>query len=157
IAGNAILALAGDVAGEHAPGLWARHLGALRPGANPVEQSYPDPLPRRGLHLTIVDKPERTQSQILIGQAAPSWNHPDFYPLHVALTAFGGTFTSKLVEEVRVKRGLSYGASARLWRGRGKRALVMHVFPSLEQTAETLVLVLGLYRQLAETGLGAAD
>ena len=34
-------------------------------------------------------------------------------PLMVANTAFGGTFTSRLMQEVRAKRGWSYGAYAR--------------------------------------------
>src|SRR5262249_31216397 len=51
------------------------------------------------------------------------------------------------------KRGLSYGASARLGQGRGARAIVAHVFPSLTQTPETLELVLRLYREWAEEGL----
>jgi zinc protease len=62
-------------------------------------------------------------------------------------------FTARLMDEVRVKRGLSYGASARLGGGRGQRGLSVHVFPSMEQTGETLELVLRLYREWAEQGL----
>jgi zinc protease len=112
---------------------------------------------RQGLRFTIVDKPERTQSQILMGQPAPRWHDADFVPLQVATTAFGGTFTARLMDEVRSKRGLSYGASARLGQGRGAKALVSHVFPSLEQTAETLTLVLGLWRDWVEEGVTEAE
>jgi zinc protease len=61
------------------------------------------------------------------------------------------------MNEVRSKRGLSYGASARLGQGRGKRSLVVHVFPSLEQTAETLDLVLRLHRELIASGITAEE
>jgi zinc protease len=108
---------------------------------------------RRGLRLTLVDKPERTQSQILLGQPAPAWGDPEFLALQVGTTAFGGTFTARLMNEVRSKRGLSYGASARVGQGRGPRSLITHVFPSLEQTRETLELVLALYRDWAKDGL----
>ena len=108
---------------------------------------------RTGLRLTLVDKPERTQSQILMGQPAPRWQHPDFLALQVATTAFGGTFTARLMNEVRSKRGLSYGASARVGQGRGAKALVVHVFPSLEQTPETLALVLGLWKTWVTDGV----
>ncbi|MGZ3405221.1 MAG: M16 family metallopeptidase, partial [Polyangia bacterium] len=93
------------------------------------------------------------QSQILMGQPAPRWHDPDFLALQVATTAFGGTFTARLMDEVRSKRGLSYGASARVGQGRGAKALVAHVFPSLEQTAETLELVLRLWREWVEAGV----
>jgi zinc protease len=71
----------------------------------------------------------------------------------VATTAFGGTFTARLMDEVRSKRGLSYGASARVGQGRGAKALVAHVFPSLEQTPETLALVLKLWRDWVDDGV----
>ncbi len=112
---------------------------------------------RQGRRLTVVDKPERTQSQILMGQPAPRWHEPDFLPLQVATTAFGGTFTARLMDEVRSKRGLSYGASARLGQGRGAQALLAHVFPSLEQTPETLELVLRLWREWVEDGVTEAE
>ena len=64
---------------------------------------------RQGRKVLIVDKPERTQSQILIGQLAPLRKDPSWLPLHVSTMAFGGTFTARLMDEVRAKRGLSYG------------------------------------------------
>jgi zinc protease len=82
---------------------------------------------------------------------------PDFLALQVATTAFGGTFTARLMDEVRSKRGLSYGASARLSQGRGPKALVAHVFPSLEQTPETLELVLRLWREWVDEGVTDAE
>ncbi len=84
---------------------------------------------------------------------SPCWWEDDWLPLRVAATAFDGTFTARLMDEVRVKRGLSYGASARTGAGRGRPSLYIHVFPSAQQTAETIELVLGLYRQWALEGL----
>lgn len=102
--------------------------------------------PMVGPQLLVIDKPERTQSQILLGHLAPRWTHPHWLPLYVATTALGGTFTARLMEEVRVKRGLSYGASASLGIGKEMRSLSMHVFPSAAQTAETLDLVIQVYK-----------
>jgi zinc protease len=93
----------------------------------------------------------------LWGQPAPRWHDPDFLALQVATTVFGGTFTARLMEEVRSKRGLSYGASARVGQGRGAKSLVAHVFPSLEQTPETLELVLDLWRSWVTEGVTDAE
>jgi zinc protease len=150
--GNVVFGVAGAVEADAAHAALMRHFAALADGPSPARPT-PDPPRRSGQRLTIVDKPERTQSQILIGQPAPRWGSPDFPALQVATTAFGGTFTARLMQEVRAKRGLSYGASARVGQARGKKALVVHVFPSLEQTAETLALVLRLYHEWAEAGL----
>ena len=73
-----------------------------------------DPSPSRrrgpGRHLVFVDKPDRTQTQILIGGLGTSAHDADHVPLIVANAVFGGTFTSRLMQEVRSKRGWSYGA-----------------------------------------------
>src|SRR6185369_12095507 len=90
-------------------------------------------------------------------QPAPKWVDAEFLSLQVATTAFGGTFTARLMNEVRSKRGLSYGASARVGQGRSSKALIVHVFPSLEQTPETLELVLRLIREWSQEGLSADE
>jgi zinc protease len=155
---NLVFGVAGDVAQAEVAATIARHFGALPAEAAGAPAARPEVPRRRGLRLLIVDKPERTQSQILLGQpGGPRWGEPDFVALQVATTAFGGTFTARLMEEVRSKRGLSYGASARVGQGRGKKGLLAHVFPSLEQTPETLELVLGLWRAWISDGVTAAE
>lgn len=154
--GNLLFGFAGDLDRGKAEELVERHFGAL-PEGTAIAGPRPDPPAPHGLKLTLVDKPDRTQSQILFGQPAPRWGTPDFSALKVATCAFGGTFTARLMNEVRSKRGLSYGASARLSGGRGRRALVMHVFPALSQTVETLELVLRLYREWVEGGITAEE
>jgi zinc protease len=155
--GQMIVGFAGDLSAPQAEEAVARHFSTLPGSARAPLVRYPDPPVRGGMRLTLVDKPERTQSQILYGQPAPQWGTPDFYALQVATCAYGGTFTARLMNEVRSKRGLSYGASARLAQGRGRRALVMHVFPSLEQTPETLELVLGLHADWVSNGITADE
>jgi zinc protease len=152
VGGNVVFGVAGDVSRAEAESLSVRHFAAVPDGAA-TATARPAPPLRQGQRLLLVDKPERTQSQILMGQPAPRWHDPDFFPLQVATLAFGGTFTARLMNEVRSKRGLSYGASARLNKARGARSLLVHVFPSLEQTPETVELVLRLYREWAEGGV----
>lgn len=150
--GNLVVGAAGDLTMDELLSIYDRHLGGIPAGPR-RDAPVPEPRPIEGTRLTLVDKPERTQSQILIGQFAPRWHDPAWLPMRVAATAFGGTFTARLMDEVRVKRGLSYGASCRTGAGRGRPMLHVHVFPSAEQTAETLELVLSLYTQWAREGL----
>jgi zinc protease len=53
------------------------------------------------------------QAHVLIGQPGYKRSDPDFFPLLVGnYTLGGGGFVSRLTEEVREKRGLSYGVSS---------------------------------------------
>ncbi|MBU2445423.1 MAG: insulinase family protein [Bacteroidetes bacterium] len=65
-----------------------------------------------GRQLIIIDKPDVTQTQIRFGNKGMKVNDKDHYAVQVANTVFGTGFTSRLVEEIRVKRSLSYGASS---------------------------------------------
>lgn len=161
--GNLLFGVAGALTADEAQALLGRHFtgpnsglagGPARdPEFGPVAAATSPGKKSRGIRVVLVDKPARTQSQIYIGQLGPHWRDPSYLPLLVSTTAFGGTFTARLMDEVRVKRGLSYGATARLGTGRGVRGLLAHVMPSAEQTGETLELVLRLYREWAEGGL----
>jgi zinc protease len=62
-----------------------------------------------GKEVVLLDKQDATQTQIRIGGAGIPMNHPDFYALDLAKTIYAGSFTSRLVNEIRVNRGLSYG------------------------------------------------
>ncbi len=68
------------------------------------------PVPR----LIVVDLPGAGQAAIAVGIRGPSRSDPDFYPLAVANAVLGGGQSGYLFQEVRAKRGLSYGANSSL-------------------------------------------
>ena len=71
-----------------------------------------DGFPRKA-KLVIVDKPDRTQTQGSIVQKGTTFNDQALDALQIANFAFGGgTFLSKLMVELRVKRGWTYGAGS---------------------------------------------
>lgn len=156
VTGNVIVGGSGDLTEGELRGLYDRHFAGL-PAGPLREAPVPEPPRREGLRVLLVDKPERTQTQLYLGHPGPRWDEDAWLPFSVAMTAFGGTFTSRLMDEVRVKRGLSYGASARVGSGRGRRTLVVHTFPAAEQTPETLSLLMKLLRDLGERGLSAEE
>jgi zinc protease len=149
---NVLVGFAGDVEEARATELARAVFASLAAGERPSPPGDVAP-PPRGRRTFLVDKPERAQSQIILGHAAPRAADADFLPLHVACTAFGGTFTSRLMREVRVKRGWSYGASFRAARARGGHSLRLRVFPAAEQTPDTLALVIGLCEEVVAQGL----
>ena len=60
---------------------------------------------------TIKIEHPSTQTHILIGQPGMSRDDPDYFPLYVGNHALGGSgLVSRISEEIREKRGLSYSA-----------------------------------------------
>lgn len=62
--------------------------------------------------IYIVDKPEAPQSQIRIGWVGVPRSTSDYAALEVLNTILGGSFTSRLNQNLREEHGYSYGASS---------------------------------------------
>jgi zinc protease len=152
VKGNIVIGIAGDLTPEQAP-IVARRLVSALPDGPPGEDAVPEPTLRTGRRLLVVDKPERTQTQILVGTLGTSPHDDDHVPLVVANAVFGGTFTSRLMREVRSKRGWSYGASARTVVDRRRQAWVMWTFPAAEDAAPCLKLTLALMETWVRDGV----
>ncbi|MBI2711657.1 MAG: insulinase family protein [Bdellovibrio sp.] len=104
--------------------------------------------------VQIVDKPERTQTQISGGQIGITMTHPDYMALYVANHAFGGdSFFATLMTEIRVKRGWSYGASSGFRQGSQPRSWHFHLYPAAKDTPAALALTLELVKNLKNKGL----
>lgn len=149
---NVVLGFAGDVTEDEAKGLAAQILEGLpdTPAPNP---NIPAPDFGDGRRLVFVDKPERTQTQILIGMSGTHPADDDHVALSAATSIFGGTFTSRLVKEVRSKRGWSYGASARLSIERARQGLVLWTFPAAKDAAPCVELELALLDTWVKSGV----
>lgn len=153
---NLVIAVWGDYVPRALERLLERCLGGL-PAGRPPAQPVPEPVLAPGRRIRVVDKPERTQTQIVIGTLGTSPHDRDHVPLIVANTAFGGLFTSRLTKEVRVKRGLSYGASSNFTLSRTRDLWAMHTFPAARDARACIELQLKLYDRWVERGLSARE
>lgn len=111
---GAILAIVGDVDAKKTLKMVKKEMGGWK-GA-PAERTLPRLEERRfpGRKVIVIDKPDATQSQIRIGNIAAGRDTPHYFQLNVANNILGGGFTSRLMKEIRVVRGLSYGARSTL-------------------------------------------
>jgi zinc protease len=153
---NMVIALSGDVDESRAERLAERLTEALPRGAA-REDRTPEPVVKPGRRLVLVDKPERTQTQILIGGLGTHAADPDHFPLAVANTAFGGTFTARLMQEVRAKRGWSYGAYSSLPIDRRRQSFSLWTFPKASDAAPCIELELGMLEAFCAKGLKPAE
>lgn len=149
---NVVIGISGDITLEVGREI-ARGLVAALPLGDSTPDDVPEPTPKPGRRLVIVDKPDRTQAQILVGTLGTSAHDPDHVDLVVANAVFGGTFTSRLMREIRSKRGWSYGASSRTMVDRHRQAWVMWTFPAAEDAAPCLKLALALLETWVSRGV----
>ena len=141
---NMIIAASGDVSLAQLERLIDEYLGSLPKGSK-GDAAISAPTDPQGIKLYLIDKPERTQSQILMGRPGLKAANPDFLAANVATTAFGGTFTAPLMHEVREVRGWSYGAYASLAESRERGAFALSSAPAEGDTAPCVQLMFDLY------------
>lgn len=109
--GNARILVVGDVTVAEARRLVESKFGGW-PGADvPALPATPAPPPSPRT-IYVVDKPEAPQSVIRLGNVGVPRSTPDYYPLQVMNTLLGGSFTSRLNQNLRETHGFTYGASS---------------------------------------------
>jgi zinc protease len=149
---NLIVGAAGAVTADRFLKLVDEHLGGVPAGRAPRERVSP-PRMKRGRRLLIVDKPERTQTQVIIGTLGVRAHERDFFPFVVGNTVFGGTFTARLMNEIRSKRGWSYGTGSRLSKDRQRDLWSMWAFPAAADAPECIALQLEMLEALLDRGI----
>jgi zinc protease len=147
-----IAAVSGDITSDEVQALVVPLIESVPAGAAPVD-STPEPTVGKGRRLVFVDKPARTQTQILIGGKGTFARDPDHVALNVANTIFGGTFTARMMKQIRSERGWSYGASSSLRIERKREAFTMWTFPAATDAAACVALELELLEKLLREGV----
>ncbi len=82
-------------------------MARLPSDAAPALPTLPTPALPSARRTLLVDKPERSQVEVIIGHRAPAFGGADFEALTLVETAFDSTFTSRRIQEIRVKHGWS--------------------------------------------------
>jgi zinc protease len=118
---------------------------AIQLAANLPKGEAPPPLPKV-VDLTagkeIVIPHPASQSHILIGQPGMTRDDPDYFPLLVGNYVLGGGgFDSRLIKEVRQKRGLSYSVYSYFMPLADKGAFQLGLQTRREATEEALKVV----------------
>jgi zinc protease len=109
-AAHAVVAIMGDTTRAQAEAI-AQQLTAQLPSS-----AKPNALPKVVMHIAANEQRishPASQSHILIGVPGMARGDPDFFPLYVGnYTLGGGGFASRLMNEVREKKGLAYSVSS---------------------------------------------
>lgn len=138
---NCILVVCGDISKESLATWIEKYFGSWQ-GTAEVNSSTSEFPQVTGKEVIIYDKADATQTQIRIGGNGLSLGHADQSQLEVARTVYGGSFTSRLMNEIRVNRGLSYGASCRTSRYVPGGLVYVSTFTKNETVGEVIDIIL---------------
>jgi zinc protease len=114
---GATLLLVGDV-DESLHAVVEQVFGGWTGGAVPTARTPAVPA-GSATRIYLIDRPAAAQSEIRIGHAAVARDNPDFFPLQVLNTLLGGSFTSRLNQNLRETHGYTYGAGSSFAMRRG--------------------------------------
>ncbi len=106
--GGAVIAVAGEVNADEFKAKLEKQFAALQ-GAVPAQPPPPAPSVAPGLHPVLIDQ-NVAQASVVLGFGGVERANPDYYKLQVMNHILGGGgLTSRLMREVRSKKGLAYG------------------------------------------------
>jgi zinc protease len=145
---QSLLALAGDITPEEAFAVAAKYFGAW-PKLDVASFAPPAPEAAAGMHIWLIDKPDAVQTQIRVGKLGIRRGDPDYIPVTVMNRIFGGGYNSRLNTEVRVKKGLTYGANSSFAPHRFAGAFAVDTYTRTPATVEATKLVVDLITQMS--------
>jgi predicted Zn-dependent peptidase len=108
---NAVLVIVGDVNAKEVTDKMESAIGKWEKGESPSVR-VTDAKQVDGRTIYLIDKPEAAQSVIRISKVGAKRMTEDYFPLLVMNTILGGSFTSRLNQNLREKNGYSYGAGS---------------------------------------------
>ncbi len=107
---NSHLLVVGDVKPDAILPKLEKAFGGWKNGATPMVPALDAAPQHAAKQIYLIDRPGAAQSQIRIGWIGVPRNTPDYYVLDVLNTVLGGSFTSRLNQNLRERNGYSYGA-----------------------------------------------
>jgi zinc protease len=153
---DAVLVIGGDLASDDAIALAARVLGEWRAPDAPVPAPPEGTMPAPRVRVVVVDKPDAGRTALVAGRVAIARASTDYYPALVATAVLSG-YSGRLNQEIRVKRGLSYGAHASIVPRRMPGLFVAATLVDHARAAEATEVTMATIRSLADAPVTDED
>jgi zinc protease len=151
-AGNAVVAIMGDASRAEAEAIAQKLTGRLPPSSAAAKLNLPDVKIRIQPSELRISHPA-SQSHILIGAPGMSRTDPDYFPLYVGNYILGGGgFVSRLMNEIREKKGLAYSVYSYFIPLKQPGAFQIGLQTKKEQADEALHLVRNTLQEFIAKG-----
>jgi zinc protease len=152
---NSTLVLTGDVTPEQSRALAERYFGDwTASAAAPPQPAAKIAAPGR---VVLVDMPGAGQAAVGVFKEGLRRSDPRFYPTLVANAVLGAGYSSRLNQELRIKRGLTYGAGSSIDARRSPGPFSASTQTKNPSAAEVLGLILGEMTRLGAQPISAAE
>jgi zinc protease len=152
---NLIIGAVGDITPGELGRLLDRTLAGIAAEAKPYE--VPEVAPRPGRGTTVVRK-SIPQSVVVFGRAGVKRDDPDYYAAYVTNYILGGGgFNSRLMEEVREKRGLAYSVYSYLYPLDHAALLLGGVATANGRVADSVRIIREELARMADEGVAADE
>lgn len=156
IPNGSFLAVVGDVTPADAFARAERAFGGWAKGAELSLSQVTPPRYERN-RIVVIDKPDAVQTEIRVAQTAITHRDPDLYVAEVYSSVTGGSPSARLYEEIRKKRGLSYGAQSFFVEPTQPGMFEASTFTKTETSAEALKVALDVLRDLQKAPVPAFE
>ena len=158
---RAALVLVGDITVAQAQALASSNFAAWKAPAPvpttaatptaPVAANYPAP------RVIVVDFPGAGQAGVVVARPGIARNDASYYPAAVANATLGVGFSSRLNQEIRIKRGLAYGAGSSIAARRQPGPISASTQTKNPSAAEVVALIVAEMKRLGAETAPAAE
>ncbi|MDB5696874.1 MAG: insulinase family protein [Sphingomonas bacterium] len=152
---QATLLLVGEVTPAQSARLAEQLFGGWRAGPRPPETVINMPAVRP--RVIAIDMPGAAQAAVVVARPGIARASDRYYPLLVANSVLGGGYSARLNQEIRIKRGLSYGANSSVAARRGGGSLTARTQTKNETAAEAAQLLAAEMGRLGSAPIAAAE
>ena len=154
---RAVLILTGDIAPAAGLALARTNFGSWTAPAGTPPVSPPAPTLADGPALAVIDMPAAGQAGVALALPLPARKGTDRATSAVLNTLLGNGYSSRLNLEIRIKRGLSYGASSQIESRRENALFSAAVQTKNESAAEVVQLLNGEIDRVMQTSVPADE
>jgi zinc protease len=111
------------------------------------------PVPPAPVRRILIDKPDATQTQVRFARIGFPRASPNYFAAELANTILGGGFTSRLVDEVRVNKSLTYSIGSAFASQKAGGLFEVTTFTKIETTRALLDTVQKVLAKTAQGGV----
>jgi zinc protease len=154
---NTTLVLSGDIDAAAARSLAERYFGGWTGAAAPPPAATAAPASAAPADVIVIDMPGSGQAAVAVARNTIARGDPRFYRALVANAVLGGGYSARLNQEIRIRRGLSYGSGSSLDARRAPGPFAAITQTRNDAAAQVLALTLNEMRRLGAEPIPAAE
>jgi zinc protease len=147
---NAILVIGGDIGAKDGIALATKYFGDWQKPAMPLPSlsAAMEGAGSKSGRVVVIDKPDAGQAAVFLARPGINRKDPDYFRGIVSNSVLSG-YSGRLNQEIRIKRGLSYGAGSQLDTRRDVGPFVASAQTKNESGAQVADLLLGEISRLS--------